>query len=72
MTKSTKGGPRYVVLAALSILLLVLAAITVLPYSGSHFNLLGYRSICSFVPLSTLILLAAAGLVRIVRDMEFR
>ena len=72
MTKSAKGGLRYRVLSALSILLLALAVITVLPYSGSHLNLLGYHSICGFVPLSTSVLLGAAGLVRIVRDMEFR
>jgi hypothetical protein len=72
MTKSAKGGRRYGILSALSSALLALAAITVLPYSGSHLNLLGYRSVCGFVPLSTLTLLGAAGLVRIVRDMEFR
>ena len=72
MTQSARGGRRYVILSALSILLLTLAVITVLPYSGLHFNLLGYRSICGFVPLSTLVLLGAAGLIRIVRDMEFR
>ena len=72
MTKSAKGGLRHGVLSAVSILLLALAGITVLPYSGSHLNLLGYHSICGFVPLSTLTLLGAAGLVRIVRGMGFR
>jgi hypothetical protein len=72
MKESTQRGGRYVIFSALSIFLLVLAVITVLPYSGSHLNLLGYRSVCGFVPLSTLTLLGAAGLVRIVRDMEFR
>jgi hypothetical protein len=70
MKKSGKGGSRYFALSGLSILLMGLAGITVLPHPGSHVNMLGYRSICGFVPLSTVILLGAAVVVRVVRDMQ--
>jgi hypothetical protein len=63
---------QYNILSSLYILLVVLAAVTVLPYSGSRPNLLGYRSICGFVPLSTLILLGAAIFARLLRDPNYR
>jgi len=72
MKKAAQKGSRYVALSALSVLLAALAGITILPYSGSHLNMLGYHSICGFVPLSTLTLLGAAVVVRVLRDMEFR
>ena len=60
---------HYKILSGLAILLAVSAALTILPYSGaSKANLLAYKSLCAFVPLSTLILLGAAGFVRIFRD----
>jgi hypothetical protein len=50
-------------------LMVVAALVTILPYPGaSKANLLGYKSLCAFVPLSTLILLGVAGFVRIFRD----
>ena len=72
MKKSTRAGSRYTVLSGLSIVLVTLASITVLPHSGSKLNFIGYRSICGFVPLSTLILIGAAIIVRVVRDIEFK
>jgi hypothetical protein len=60
---------RHQILSGLAILLVVSAALTLLPYpAASKVNLLGYKSLCAFVPLSTLILLGAAGFVRILRD----
>jgi hypothetical protein len=68
-----KMQPQFRILSALAILLVVSAALTILPYpAASKVNLLGYKSICAFVPLSTLILLGAAGFVRIFRDAQFK
>jgi hypothetical protein len=72
MMSSIKKGTRSAILSALSILLLLLAVITILPYSASHLNMLGYHSLCSFVPLSTLILAGAAVVIRLVRDMDVK
>lgn len=67
-----KKQPQYRILSALAILMVVGAALTMLPYpAASKTNLLGYRSLCAFVPLSTLILLGAAGFVRIFRDIQY-
>jgi hypothetical protein len=64
-----KKQPHYKILSGLAILLLICALLTILPYpAASKPNLLGYKSLCAFAPLSTLILLGAAGFVRIFRD----
>ena len=66
-----KKQPQYTMLSWLTILLVVSALLTILPYpAASKVNLLGYRSLCAFVPLSTLILLGVAGFVRIFRDTQ--
>jgi hypothetical protein len=68
-----KRQPRYKILSGLAILLALSALLTILPYpAASKANLLGYKSLCAFVPLSTLILLGAAGFVRIFRDTQHR
>ncbi len=68
-----KRQPHYRILSGLAILLAVSAALTLLPFpTASKANLLGYKSLCAFVPLSTLILLGAAGFVRIFRDIQFK
>lgn len=54
-------------LLALSLLLLVLAAVTLLPYTSPRPNDLGYHSLCPFAPYSTGALLLTAGLASIVR-----
>jgi hypothetical protein len=64
-----KRQPYDKILSGLAILMVVAALFTLLPYPGaSKANLLGYKSLCAFVPLSTLILLGVAGFVRIFRD----
>jgi len=55
-------------LLALVILSAVLAVLTTLPSPASKTNLLGYRSLCAFVPFSTLILLGLAGFFSILRS----
>ncbi len=55
-------------LLGLTVLLVALAVLTTLPFPSSRPNLLGYRSLCAFVPLSTLILLGVAGFVLVLRS----
>ncbi len=62
---TSKRALKSVLLSLFSGVALGLAAVTALPFPGSHPNLLGYRSVCAFVPLSTLILLALAGFFRV-------
>jgi hypothetical protein len=66
-----KRQPHYNILSGLVNLLVLCAVLTILPYpAASKANLLGYKSLCAFVPLSTLILLGAAAFLRISRDIE--
>ncbi len=58
---STKKQPAYAILLGLTITSVLAALLTVLPLPASKPNILGYVSQCSWVPWSTLILLAAAG-----------
>jgi len=68
-----KKQPQYRILSGLAILLVVSALLTILPHAAaSKANLLGYKSLCAFVPLSTLILLGAAGFVCIFRDTQYK
>jgi len=59
---------RNALLMALVIVLVGLAVFTLLPFSASKANDLGYVSTCSFAPWSTLVLLLAAGVVWAVRQ----
>jgi hypothetical protein len=56
------------VLLAASILLLILAAATLVPYSSMMVSDLGYHTLCPFAPWSTLTLLFLAWLGRVVRQ----
>jgi hypothetical protein len=70
---AVKKQPQYKILSGLAILMLLSAVLTIFPHpAASKVNLLGYKSLCAFVPLSTLILLGAAGFVRIFRDTQYR
>ncbi|HEV2492532.1 MAG TPA: hypothetical protein VG204_05610 [Terriglobia bacterium] len=60
--------PHSTILLVLAILAVALATLTVLPFPSSHTNLIGYHSLCAFVPLSTLILLGAAGFLAVMRS----
>jgi len=55
-------------LVAVAILLIVLAAVTLVPYASPRINDLGYRSLCPFAPYSSATLLLAAGLAGLVRS----
>lgn len=54
-------------LLAASILLAVLAGVTLLPSSSPKISDLGYRTLCPFAPWSTLTLLFLAGLGWVVK-----
>ena len=49
-------------------LLVLAAAVTLLPYSSPRINDFGYRSLCPFAPYSTATLLLGAALAWIVRS----
>ncbi len=55
-------------LLAASILLLVLAAVTLIPWSSPMVSDLGYHTLCPFAPYSTLTLLFLAWVFRAVRQ----
>ena len=59
-------------MSSLSVVLLGLAILTLVPRQTSPPNLLGYHSLCAFVPVSTLILLGLAGFVRALRNTLYR
>lgn len=54
-------------LLAGAILLVVLAGVTILPYSTPMVSDLGYHTVCPFAPWSTLTLLFLAGLAWVLR-----
>ncbi|HUJ50960.1 MAG TPA: hypothetical protein VLW25_12205 [Bryobacteraceae bacterium] len=59
---------RNATLLAMVIVLVGLAVFTLLPFSASKANDLGYVSTCPFAPWSSLVLLLAAGVVWAVRQ----
>ncbi len=59
---------RNATLLALVIVLVGLAVFTLLPFSASKANDLGYVSTCPFAPWSTLTILLAAGVVWAIRQ----
>lgn len=59
---------RNAMLLALVIVLVGLAVFTLLPFSASKANDLGYVSTCPFAPWSTLALLLAAGVIWAIRQ----
>ncbi len=59
---------RNAMLLALVIVLAGLAVFTLLPFSASKANDLGYVSTCPFAPWSSLVLLLAAGVVWAIRQ----
>lgn len=54
-------------LLAATILLAVLAGVTLVPYSSPMVSDLGYHTLCPFAPWSTLTLLFLAGLAWVLR-----
>ena len=74
-TAPDKNGnvePQYSILSAVALLLLGLAVLTLIPHEASAPDLLGFHTLCSFAPLSTLVLLGVAGFVRAMRNSVYR
>jgi len=68
--KTKKKG--YGILLGLTILLTIAAILTVIPNAGaSKESMLGYKSICSFAPIATIILLLLADAVCVIRKKVF-
>ena len=72
MPQGTRREPQYSLLSATIMFLLGLSAVTVIPHADSSPDLLGFRTLCSFVPVSTLVLLGLAWFVRVMRDTVYR
>ena len=65
--------PRYYsVLTGLATIAVFLACVTLLPRDASEPDLLGLRTVCAFVPASTLLLLGLALFIRILRDATYQ
>ena len=70
--KSGNVEPQYSVLSAVMLLLLGLAVFTLIPHEASAPDFLGFHTLCSFAPVSTLVLLGVAGFVRAMRNSVYR
>ena len=56
------------ILSGLALIIIGVAALTLLPFAAGHKNDLGYFSMCPFAPWSTLSLLVVAGIVWAIRQ----
>lgn len=60
------------VLRVISIMLAIGAVATLIPHGGaSKFNYIGYKSLCTFAPVSTLIMLFIANFIWGIRKKKF-
>lgn len=59
--------PIYWVLLALTVTITLLAVLTMVPRAASAESLIGYHALCSFTPVSTVILVLLAAAVCFVR-----
>jgi len=66
-----KREPQYSLMSALAVLLVGLAALTLMPHADSQPDLMGYHTLCSFAPVSTLVLLGLAGFVLVMRNTVY-
>ncbi len=64
--------PQYSVLTGLSLLLAGLAVLTLIPHAASEADLLGFHTLCSFAPISTLFLAGAAGFALAMRNATYK
>ncbi|HEV2425302.1 MAG TPA: hypothetical protein VGZ29_10790 [Terriglobia bacterium] len=64
--------PQYSLLTALAVLLAGLALLTLLPHAASDADLLGFHTLCSFAPVSTLVLAGVAGFAIAMRNTMYK
>jgi hypothetical protein len=60
-----KISQKRLLLTTLRNVLILLAVITVLPRPASDPDLLGYHTVCAFVPVSTIFLIGLAGITQL-------
>jgi hypothetical protein len=72
MNTGTNKEPQYSLCTALAVLLAGLAVLTLLPHAASEADLLGFHTLCSFAPVSSLILFGLAGFAIAMRNTVYR
>jgi hypothetical protein len=70
--KSGNVEPQFSILSAAVFLLMGLAVFTLMPHQASAPDFLGFHTLCSFAPVSTLVLLGVAAFVRAMRNSAYR
>ncbi len=70
---SQRKQPGYTILILLTVLIVVLAILTMIPFdSASKVSFMGYKALCSFTPISSLLLILLAGVVCKIRSKKFK
>jgi hypothetical protein len=59
--------PLYSIMLGVTIAFTVAALLTLVPFASSAKSLLGYRALCSFAPVSTILLAILAGFTCAIR-----
>ena len=72
MSQGTNKEPHYSVLTAVSVLAVGLALLTLVPHGASDSDLIGLHTLCSFAPVSTLVLLGFAGFAIAMRNAAYK
>jgi len=72
MNTGANREPHYSVLTALAVLLAGLGVLTLIPYASSEADLLGFHTLCSFAPVSSLILFGLAGFAIAMRNAMYK
>ena len=67
-----KQEPQFSILTVVALVLAGLALVTLLPRPASKPDLLGFRTVCAFAPVSTLILVGLAGFTWVMRDVHYK
>jgi hypothetical protein len=72
MNPSANREPQYSLLTALAVLLAGLAILTLIPHASSEADLLGFHTLCSFAPISSLLLFGLAAIVIAMRNVTYK
>jgi hypothetical protein len=70
--QAMRKQPGYAILIALTITATALACVTLLPVEGPGKGAIGYSSVCSWAPWSTLVLAASAAVFCKLRSRLFK
>ncbi len=72
MNTGANKEPQYSILTALAVLLAGLAVLTLVPHASSETDLVGLHTLCSFAPISSLLLFGVAGFVIVMRNATYK